>query len=110
MVVGDIVVLNTGEEVPADGELLEAVSLNIDESTLTGEPICRKTTDPALFESEATFPSNHAMRGTKIMEGHGVMRVFAVGDRTENGRVFEATQIDASVKTPSTNSSTDSGD
>lgn len=50
------------------------------------------------------------MRGTKIMEGHGVMRVFAVGDRTENGRVFEATQIDASVKTPSTNSSTDSGD
>ncbi len=100
VVVGDIVVLNTGEEVPADGELLEAVSLNIDESTLTGEPICRKTTDPALFESEATFPSNHAMRGTKIMEGHGVMRVFAVGDRTENGRVFEATQIDASVKTP----------
>ena len=97
---GDIVILNTGEEVPADGELLEAVSLNIDESTLTGEPICHKTTDPARFDKDATFPGNHAMRGTKIMEGHGVMRVFAVGDKTENGKVFEAAQIDDSVKTP----------
>ena len=100
VVVGDIVILNTGEEVPADGELLEAVMLNIDESTLTGEPICHKTTDPADFDPEATFPSNHAMRGTKIMEGHGVMRVLAVGDKTENGKVFEAAQIDDSVKTP----------
>ncbi|MDE5904969.1 calcium-translocating P-type ATPase, PMCA-type [Duncaniella sp.] len=100
VVVGDIVILNTGEEVPADGELLEAVSLNIDESTLTGEPICHKTTDPSRFDKDATFPGNHAMRGTKIMEGHGVMRVFAVGDHTENGKVFEAAQIDDSVKTP----------
>jgi len=100
VVVGDIVILNTGEEVPADGELLEAVSLSIDESTLTGEPVCQKTTDDAHFDDEATFPSNHAMRGTKVMEGHGVMRVFAVGDRTENGKVFEATRIDDSVKTP----------
>ena len=100
VVVGDVVILNTGEEVPADGELLEAVSLNIDESTLTGEPICHKTTDPAQFDKESTFPSNHAMRGTKVMEGHGVMKVFAVGDKTENGKVFEAAQIDDSVKTP----------
>ncbi len=100
VVVGDIVILNTGEEVPADGELLEAVMLNIDESTLTGEPICHKTTDPAEFDKESTFPSNHAMRGTKIMEGHGVMQVSAVGDKTENGKVFEAAQIDDSVKTP----------
>ena len=100
VVVGDIVILNTGEEVPADGELLEAVMLNIDESTLTGEPICHKTTDSAQLDKDATFPSNHAMRGTKIMEGHGVMRVFAVGDKTENGKVFEAAQIDDSVKTP----------
>lgn len=100
VVVGDIVILNTGEEVPADGELLEAVMLNIDESTLTGEPICHKTTDPSEFDKDATFPSNHAMRGTKIMEGHGVMRVLAVGDKTENGKVFEAAQIDDSVKTP----------
>lgn len=100
VVVGDIVILNTGEEVPADGELLEAVSLSIDESTLTGEPICTKTTDPARFDPDHTFPDNHAMRGTKVMEGHGVMRVFAVGDATENGKVFEAAQIDDSVKTP----------
>ncbi len=100
IVVGDIVILNTGAEVPADGELLEAVTLNIDESTLTGEPICHKTTDPENFDPDATFPSNHAMRGTKVMEGHGVMRVSAVGDHTENGKVYEATQIDDSVKTP----------
>ena len=100
VVVGDIVILNTGEEVPADGELLEAVSLNIDESTLTGEPMCHKTTDPEQFNPEDTFPSNHAMRGTKVMEGHGVMKVLAVGDKTENGKVFEAAQIDDSVKTP----------
>ncbi|MDE6408738.1 MAG: calcium-translocating P-type ATPase, PMCA-type [Muribaculaceae bacterium] len=100
IVVGDIVILNTGEEVPADGELLEAVSMNIDESTLTGEPMCHKTTDPEQFNPEDTFPSNHAMRGTKVMEGHGVMRVYAVGDKTENGKVFEAAQIDDSVKTP----------
>lgn len=100
VVVGDIVILNTGEEVPADGELLEAVSLNIDESTLTGEPMCHKSTDEAEFDSDATFPTNHAMRGTKVMEGHGIMRVTAVGDKTENGKVFVAAQIDDSVKTP----------
>lgn len=100
VVVGDIVLLSTGEEVPADGELLEAISLNIDESSLTGEPIAHKTVNPDDFDPEATFPSNRAMRGTKVMEGHGVLRVTAVGDKTENGKVYEAAQIDDSVKTP----------
>lgn len=100
VVVGDIVVLSTGEEVPADGELLEAVTMGIDESTLTGEPICHKSTDPAEFDPDATFATNAAMRGTKVVEGHGVMRVTAVGDHTENGKVFVAAQIDDSVKTP----------
>ncbi len=100
IVVGDIVILNTGNEVPADGELLEAISLNIDESTLTGEPICHKTTNPAEFNPEDTYPSNHALRGTKVMEGHGIMIVTAVGDATENGKVFTAAQIDDGVKTP----------
>jgi Ca2+-transporting ATPase len=100
IVVGDIVILTTGSEIPADGELLEAVQLQIDESTLTGEPICRKSVVAEEQDSEATFPSNHAMRGTKVMEGNGVMRVFAVGDNTENGKVFVAAQIDDSVKTP----------
>lgn len=100
VVVGDIVILNTGNEVPADGKLLEAVALNIDESTLTGEPVAHKTVNPDDFDPEATFPSDAAMRGTTVMEGHGIMQVTAVGDSTENGKVFEAAQIDNSVKTP----------
>lgn len=100
IVVGDIVILNTGNEVPADGKLLEAVALNIDESTLTGEPVAHKTVNPDDFDPEATFPSDTAMRGTTVMEGHGIMQVTAVGDNTENGKVFEAAQIDNSVKTP----------
>ncbi len=100
VVVGDVVILNTGNEVPADGHLLEAVALNIDESTLTGEPVAHKTVNPDDFDPEATFPSDAAMRGTTVMEGHGIMEVTAVGDKTENGKVFEAAQIDNSVNTP----------
>ena len=100
VVVGDIVIVNTGEEIPADGELIEATLLNVDESTLTGEPMCAKTTVASEFDSQATFPSNHVMKGTKVMEGHGIMRVLAIGDHTEQGKVFEAVQIDNSVKTP----------
>ena len=100
VVVGDIVILNAGQEIPADGRLLEAVTLNVDESTLTGEPMCAKTTDPAHFDKDATFPSDMVMRGTKVMEGHGVMEVTAVGDATENGKVFTAATIDDSVRTP----------
>lgn len=100
IVVGDIVVLNTGEEVPADGELLESIQLSVDESSLTGEPMCPKTTDESLFDKEATFASNHVMKGTKVMEGHGIMRITAIGDATEQGKVFEAVQIDNSVRTP----------
>ncbi|MDE6397489.1 MAG: HAD-IC family P-type ATPase, partial [Muribaculaceae bacterium] len=100
IVVGDIVVLNTGDEVPADGNLLEAVNLSVDESSLTGEPLASKTTDPERFDNEATYRSDHVLRGTKVMEGHGVMKVTEVGDRTENGKVFESARIDNSVKTP----------
>ena len=100
IVVGDIVILNTGEEVPADSELLEATSLHMDESTLTGEPVCGKSVDEKDFDKAATYPTNHVMKGTKVMEGHGICRVLAVGDKTEQGKVFEAVQIDDSVKTP----------
>ncbi len=100
VVVGDIVKLNTGNDIPADGVLLESSSLSVDESTLTGEPSCRKSTDPAHFDTDATFPSDHVMRGTRVMEGHGIMTVTAVGDATENGKVFTAAQIDNSVQTP----------
>ncbi len=100
VVVGDCVILTTGCEIPADGELLEAYDLSVDESTLTGEPVASKTTDPKHFDPDATFPSDSVLRGTKVMEGHGVMTVTAVGDSTENGKVFEAAQIDDHIKTP----------
>lgn len=100
VVVGDIVILQTGEEIPADCQLLEAMRLSVDESTLTGEPMARKTTDAEHFDPEATFPSDMVLRGTKVIEGHGVARVTAVGDATEAGKVFEASRIDNSVRTP----------
>ena len=100
VVVDDIVILNTGNEIPADGVMLEAVSLSVDESTLTGEPICHKSTNPDDFNPDDTYPTDHVLRGTKVMEGHGVMRVTAVGYATENGKVFTAAQIDDGVKTP----------
>ena len=100
IVVGDIVILETGEEVPADGELLEAVSMHINESTLTGEPLVHKTTNLADFEAEATYPSNYVCRGTSVSDGHGIFEVKKVGDATEYGKVFEGVQIDNTVKTP----------
>ena len=101
IVVGDIVVLSTGEEIPADGRLLESVSLSVDESTLTGETFPRrKSTREEEFEKDATYPTNQVLRGTKVMDGHGIFQVEAVGDKTENGKVFEAAQIDNSVRTP----------
>ena len=100
VVVGDIVILETGEEVPADGELREVVSLQINESTLTGEPVIRKTINPENFNKDATYPSNHAMKGTTVVDGHGIMQVLKVGDATEYGKVYEGAQIDSSVKTP----------
>ena len=87
VVVGDIVILETGEEVPADGELLEAISLQINESNLTGEPVINKTTVEADFDKEATYASNMVMRGTTVVDGHGTMRVLHVGDATEIGKV-----------------------
>ncbi len=102
VVVGDILILNTGEEIPADARLLEATQLSVDESTLTGEPMAAKTTDPEHFDPEATFPSDHVMRGTRVMEGHGIAEVYAVGDSTENGKVYEAAHIDDGTKTPLT--------
>ena len=88
---------------PADGELLDSMMLSINESTLTGEPMINKTHKPEDAknkEKEVTYPSNHVMRGTTVMEGHGVMRVFAVGDSTEYGKVYTEAQIEDNRKTP----------
>lgn len=100
VVVGDIVVLETGEEVPADGQLLEAVSLQINESTLTGEPVIGKTVVESEFDPDATYPSNVVMRGTTVVDGHGVMRVDFVGDATAYGKVYEGSQIENNIDTP----------
>lgn len=100
IVVGDVVVLDAGEQVPADGHLLEAVSLQVDESSLTGEPLVTKSTNPEDYDDEATYPTNSLCRGTTVLDGHGLLLVERVGDATEYGRVFEGAQIDASVKTP----------
>ena len=100
IVVGDIVLLNTGEEVPADCKLLEAEHLKLNESSLTGEPSCHKTTNEADFDKEATYPSNHIMKGTTILVGNCVAEVFAVGDKTACGKVFEAAQVREGDPTP----------
>ena len=100
IVVGDIVLLGTGDEVPADGILLEAQSLQINESTLTGEPVISKTTTEADFDNEATYPSNRVLRSTTVVDGNGVMCVELVGDATEYGKVNKGALIDNNLETP----------
>ena len=100
VVVGDIVVLETGEEIPADGELLEAISLQVNESNLTGEPVINKTTVEADFDEEATYASNLVMRGTTVVDGHGSMKVLRVGDATEIGKVARQSTEQSTEPTP----------
>ncbi len=102
VVVGDIVIVENGEEIPADGVLLEAMAMRVNESTLTGEPQTAKTTDKALFREEATYPSNHLMRGTTVIGGHGIMQIEAVGDATEFGKVAQQATVESKEKTPLT--------
>ena len=100
VVVGDIVVLETGEEVPADGQLFEAISLQINESNLTGEPVVSKTTVEADFDEDATYASNRVLRGTTVVDGHGSMCVDAVGDATEIGKVARQSTEQTTEPTP----------
>ena len=100
IVVGDIVVLNTGEEIPADGILLEAISLQVNESNLTGELMVNKTISKELFDEEATYPSNEVMRGTTVIDGHGIMKVERVGDSTEIGKVARQATEQSEEETP----------
>ena len=100
VVVGDIVMLNAGDEIPADGVLLSAVSVQVNESSLTGEPMATKTTVEADFDKEATYPSNAVMNGSTMLGGYGVMRVTQVGDATEYGKVYTGSQIENNTQTP----------
>lgn len=100
VVVGDLICIENGESVPADGELVEAVSLRINESTLTGEPEVDKTVVREHFDEDATYPSNAVMRGTTVVDGYGMMVVTAVGDATEAGRVTEQATTACEEQTP----------
>ena len=100
VVVGDIVIIENGEEIPADGELLEATSLQINESSLTGELMVEKTINPDDFDPDATYASNLVMRGTTVTDGHGVMRVLRVGDATEIGKVARQSTEASEEETP----------
>ena len=100
VVVGDIVVLETGEEIPADGELIEAISLQVNESNLTGEPVINKTIIEADFDEEATYASNLVMRGTTVVDGHGSMKVLRVGDATEIWKVARQSTEQTTEPTP----------
>lgn len=100
LAVGDVTLLDAGEEVPADGNLLNSCMLCVNESTLTGEPMVRKSHLPEALDPEATYPTNRIYRGTTIIEGHCTMQVTDVGDSTEYGKVYVASQIDNGIKTP----------
>ena len=100
VVVGDLVWVENGETVPADGQLVEAVSLKVNESTLTGEPEVDKTVDQRHFDPEATYPSDRLLRGTTVVDGYGRMVVEAVGDATEAGRVTEQATVASDEPTP----------
>ena len=100
VVIGDIVKLESGDEIPADGVLLESTSLRIDESNFTGELYANKTTFEAEFKSDATYPSNFLLRGSTVIEGTGVFKVTEIGMNTEEGKGVARTQEGSDVETP----------
>jgi Ca2+-transporting ATPase len=100
VVVGDIVILETGDEIPADGELIASMSMQVNESNLTGEPVVGKTTVEAFFDEEATYASNRVMRGTTVVDGHGTMKALHVGDATEIGNVAKQSTAETHEPTP----------
>ena len=97
IVVGDVVLIEVGDEVPADGELLVSTDLQINESTLTGEPITEKNTEGG---GDGAYPRNIILRSTMVMNGRGEYKVTAVGDATEIGKVAQKSTEQTSVKTP----------
>lgn len=105
VVVGDVVIVETGDEIPADGHLIEARELTVDESTLTGEPMTEKSANSTLYTlnsplNESTYPSDMLLRSALVMNGRGVMTVTAVGDATEIGRVAQHSAEKTKIETP----------
>lgn len=109
IVVHDIVLVEVGDEIPADGQLLESIDLQVDESSLTGEPISSKETrsketpdDPLRDkqDSEPTYPRDILLRSTMVMNGRGIFMVTAVGDHTEIGKVAQKSTEETDIQTP----------
>ena len=105
VVVGDVVIVETGDEIPADGHLIESRELTVDESTLTGEPMTEKSVNSQLSTlnsplNESTYPSDMLLRSALVMNGRGVMTVTAVGDATEIGRVAQHSAEKTNIETP----------
>ena len=97
VVVGDIVLVEVGDEVPADGELIVCNDLQINESTLTGEPVTEKSLEGG---GDGAYPRNVILRSTMVMNGRGEFVVTAVGDATEIGKVAKKSTEQTSVETP----------
>lgn len=104
LVVDDIVIIETGQEISCDGEILEGVSLKIDEAKLTGEdrPVSKytKEEDTKDNQSDTAYPSDRLLRGTMVINGHGMMKVIFVGDQTEIGKTNKAIQTIQQVESP----------
>ena len=100
IVVGDIVKLEAGDEIPADGILLASTSLRVDESIFTGEPYANKTSIESEFDPDATYTSDFLLRGAIIIEGEGIYQVTATGMETEEGKGVARTQEGSDVETP----------
>lgn len=100
VVKGDVVQIESGDEIPADGELIQAQTLRIDESNYTGEPYTTKTVeiDPSL--PETTYPRNFLLRGTTVLEGNALFIVTATGPDTEEGKGAETLKNEPAVETP----------
>ena len=97
VVVGDVVLVEVGDEVPADGELIVCNDLQINESTLTGEPVAEKSLEGG---GDGAYPRNVILRSTMVMNGRGEFVVTAVGDATEIGKVAKKSTEQTSVETP----------
>lgn len=106
VVVGDVVLLEVGDEIPADGRLFRSINMQVDESSLTGEPLTTKEASPQPSSkgegamNEAAYPVDMVLRSTMVMNGRGEMVVTAVGDETEIGKVAKTSTEDTNVKTP----------
>lgn len=104
LVVGDFVLLETGDEIPADGEVIEAVSLQVNESSLTGEamPVTKKAelNLSSNSNSNCAYPPNKVLRDTIVNDGHGIIEITAIGDETEIGKTARCVLDITDVETP----------